>query len=114
MQVTKGSVSVDRLKSAYIVLKMNPLLASTSTHPKPDRQRTTPSTVPTITLRNQIYSGRTVRLPSASLAYLAKHIKWRVENNPLIGEYCVGHVYSNRLENLGTPLFKARVRQRPH
>ena len=106
---------VDSLKSACIVLKKNPLLDSTSTHPKfSDQQLTTPLSVPTITLYNQTHSGRTVRLPSATLAYLVKHIKWRVENVPLIGKYYGGHVYRNRLENLCTPLIKATVRQLPH
>ena len=108
-------MSLDRLKSVCIVVKQSLSLANACTHPKlSDRQLTTSSTIPSITLRKQMHSGHTIRLTFATPAFLVIHVKLSVGNDPLPGEYCGGHVYWSLLVNLCTPLIKARGRQLPH
>ena len=73
----EDSVSIDRLKPAYIDLTDSSSLAnnncSPTQHPykasgstplnKPDQQPTTPSPIPSISLPKQTRCGRTIRLP---------------------------------------------------
>ena len=102
----EDSVSIDRLKPAYIDLTdsislANPNCSSTQ-HPSKASGSTTDQ-------------QPTRQSPYNTPAYLAKQsIKSSVDNKPLGEEYCDGHAYWYLLESLCTPPIKARMSQRPH